>query len=159
MKYSKKTIWFSIIAMCLLICVLAFGYVWYASAGGARQNDTKTDMKMEGIRLALSNLSAARAAADRDFVQQLKDNLGLLSLPLRDIVAQEEDEAIRNYAYGCVLRRYGDHFMLPPETDGLPLLEPYEYEGTMPYTPEECDPFRDQEGAFWSILETSTMRR
>ena len=152
-KYSRKTIWFSIIAMCLLICVLAFGYVWYASAGGARQNDTKTDMKMEGIRLTLANLSAAQAQADRDFVQQLKDNLGLLSIPLRSIVAKDGDAAIQNYTYGCVLRRDGDSFILPEDTTAIPMLEPQEYEGAMPYTPDECQPFRDQEGAFWSRLE------
>ncbi len=57
--------------------------------------------------------------------------------------------------FGCVLRRNGEHFILPADTSALPLLEPQEYEGTMPYTPEECDPFRDGEGAFWSILKAA----
>ncbi len=87
MKHNRKNIWISIVTMVLAICILTGGILWYASMSGTRENDTKTDMKMEGIRLALSNLSAAQAQADRDFVQQLKDNLGLLSLPLKDIVA------------------------------------------------------------------------
>ena len=152
MKHTRKNVWISIAALILIICALTGGLVWYASVSGTRENDTKTDMKMEGIRLTLANLSAAQAQADRDFVQQIKDNLGLLSLPLKSIVAQDGDEAIRNYAYGCVLRRDGDSFVLPEDTDALPLLEPQEYEGTMPYTPDECQPFRDQEGAFWSRL-------
>ena len=152
MKQTKRTVWISIAVMCLLIVVTACGFVWHGSVNGARENDTKTDMKMEGIRLALANLSAAQAQANRDFVQQLKDNLGLLSLPLRSIVARDGDEAIQNYVYGCVLRRDGDQLILPEDTTAIPLLEPQAYEGEMPYTPDECQPFRDQEGAFWSRL-------
>ncbi len=152
MKHTKGTVWFSVAAMCLLIVVMACGFMVFGSLSGARENDTKTDMKMEGIRLTLANLSAAQARADLDFVQQLKDNLGLLSLPLRSIVARDGDDAIQNYVYGCVLRRDGDQLILPEDTTAIPLLEPQTYEGEMPYTPEACQPFRDQEGAFWSRL-------
>ena len=153
MKHTRKSVWISIAAMCLIICVLTCGLIWYASTNSTGQNDTKTDMKMEGIRLTLANLSAAQVQADRDFIQQLRDNLGLLSLPLKDIVAKDGDDAIRSYAYGCVLRRDGDFFILPEDIEIIPLLDPQPYEETMPYTPEECDPFRDQEGAFWSRLQ------
>ena len=147
-----KKQWFTIAAVCLIICVMAGGFLWYAS-GSVRDSDSKTDMKMEGIRLALSNLSAAQAKADRDFEAQLRDNLGLLSLPLRSIAARDGDKAIQNYTYGCVLRRDGDRYVLPEDTTALPALEPQAYEGDMPYTPAECQPFRDDEGAFWSRLQ------
>ena len=153
MKLQRKTVWISIIALCIISCLLAGGFLWYASAGGDRNSDSKINMKMEGIRLTLANLSAAQVQADQSFRQQLKDNLGLLSLPLREIVAQDGDDAIRMYAYGCVLRRDGDRFILPPDAGAIPILEPQEYEGTMPYSPEACEPFRDREGAFWSILK------
>ncbi len=152
MLHSKKKTMLNLLTMLLLICVLAAAVVWYSSTKGNQDSDSKTDLKMEGIRLTMANLSAAQIQADLDFAQQLKDNLGLLSLPLRSIVAQEEDSAIQNYAYGCVLRRDGDRFILPEDTAALPLLEPQEYEGAMPYTPAECDPFLDYEGAFWSRL-------
>ena len=153
MKHGKKTVWTGIAVLCLIACVLSLGFVWYASVSGSRDSDTKTDMKMEGLRLTLANLSAAQIQADKDFVQQIKDELGLLSMPLRSIVTQEKDKAIQNYVYGCVLRRDGDDFILPEDTTSIPMLEPQTCKETMPYTPDECDPFRDREGAFWSLLQ------
>ena len=152
MKQSRRKAWTGIAAMCLLIGAVTCAFLWYGTVSSATENDTKTHMKMEGIRLSLANLAEAQSQADRDFVQQLKDNLGLLSLPLRSIVARDGDAAIQNYTYGCVLRRDGENLILPEDTTAIPLLEPQEYEGRMPYTPEECQPFRDQEGAFWSRL-------
>ena len=154
MKHTKKTLWAGIAALCLMACALTFGYAWYASISDTRDNDWKTDMKIEGIRLTLSDLAEAQAQADSDFVQQLRDNLALLSIPLQNAVRQEGDAAIRNYVYGCVLRRDGNGFVLPEDTSSLPLLEPQEYEN-MPFTPEPCKPFEDREGFFWSLLENA----
>lgn len=154
MSHTKKTLWAGIAALCLLACALTAAYAWYASVSETRDNDWKTDMKMEGIRLTLSDLAEAQAQADSDFVQQLRDNLALLSIPLQNAVRQEGDAAIQNYVYGCVLRKDESGFVLPEDTSSLPLLESQEYED-MPYTPEPCQPFEDREGFFWSLLENA----
>ena len=153
MKHSARSVWVSILVLCLVAAALTWGLMQYASVSSGRNSDSKTDMKMEGIRLTLSNLSAAQIQADKDFEQQLRDNLGLLSLPLRSIVAAQGDEAIQNYVYGCVLRREGDEYILPEDRTAIPLLEPLDINDPMPYTPAECDPFRDSEGAFWSVVQ------
>ena len=147
MKYAKKHLWISIAAICLLTCALTLGYQWYTSLSGTRDTDLKTDIKMEGFRLTLSDLAQVQAQANSDFEQQLRDNLALLSLPLQSIVKQKGDEAIQNYVYGCVLRKEGDHFVLPADTSSIPPLQPQEFED-MPYTPEPCKPFDDEEGFF-----------
>ena len=154
MKQKKKSLWISMIALCLAVCALTFGYGWYSSLSETRDYDLKTDMKMEGIRLTLSNLAEAQAKATSDFEQQLKDNLKLLSLPLQSIVREEGDEAIQNYVYGCVLRKDANGFVLPADSASIPLLEAQEY-ADMPYTPPECSPFEDMEGFFWSYLENA----
>ena len=154
MNQKKRSLWISLIALCLAVCALIFGYEWYSSLSETRDYDQKTDMKIEGIRLTLSNLAEAQAKATSDFEQQLKDNLKLLSLPLQSIVWQEGDAAIQNYVYGCVLRKDANGFMLPEDKASIPLLEAQEYEN-MPYTPPECTPFEDMEGFFWSRLENA----
>ena len=154
MKPMKKNLWVSIVALILLVCALTFGFAWYASISETRDKDWQTDMKMEGIRLTLSNLAEAQAKATSDFEQQIRDNLKLLSLPLQSIVWQEGDEAIQTYMYGCVLRKNGNSFVLPQDSSFLPLLTPQEY-ADQPYTPPECRPFEDMEGFFWSKLENA----
>ena len=154
MNHMKKRLWTSIAAMILLLCALTLGYEWYSSLSKTRDDDLKTDMKMEGIRLTLSDLAEAQAQANSDFERQLRNNLSLLSIPLQSVVRQEGDQAIQNYVYGCVLRKDGDGFILPEDTSAIPLLEPQEY-AEMPYEPEPCKPFEDWEGFFWSRLENA----
>lgn len=150
MKRLKKTYVISILALCLIIIALAFAYGQYETRTGARNNDWKTDMRMEGIRMTLNDLTEAQQTAVSAFETQLNDSLNLLSVPLRGIVRQKGDEAIQNYEYGCVVRKGEDGLVLPEDDAYIPLMEAMEYGGTPPIMLETGEPFEGSTGVFWS---------
>ena len=150
MKHSQKMLGIYIAVLCLIVLPLMFVYRQYDAQTGTRDNDWKTDMRMEGIRMTVDDLMEAQQTAVTAFETQLNDNLNLLSVPLRGIVQQKDDEAIQNYEYGCVIRK-GDHELILPEDDtSIPRREAMEYEGVPPIAMETSEPFEGDTGVFWS---------
>ena len=152
MKHPVLMIIVSIVVIFILTGALAFGYEWYADKSDKTDDDWNTDMKMEGIRLTLADLAEASVQAEKDFIQQIRDNLDLLTLPLRSIVQREEDDAIRYYEYGCVLRSDGENLILPEVDSADYDLRTLEYTGDYPLTDAAPNPFKDREGAFWGKM-------
>lgn len=133
MKKKALSLAAYLIVLCLVTVSILLVYRQYDSLTGKRDNDWKTDMRMEGIRLTLDDLIEAQQKAVNAFKTQLKNDLDLLSMPLRSVVKNEGDEAIRNYEYGCVVRKDAKGVTLPEDAEYLPRMEAVEYEGTPPH--------------------------
>lgn len=154
MKHPKRKQIAAAVMIVLLVCVLALGYTRYHMLEGAWENDRDAEMKMEGIRLTMTNLIEAQKQATTDYVEQLIDHVDLLALPLREIVRRDGDDAIRNYEVGCVVRFDEEEGLILPQDEGapIPLLEAVDYDGGVLADVEFSKPFAGKTDIFWAHM-------